>query len=123
MTRFKKEISGLLGSYWQQNAEKEVQAAVKHAAEEATVDENGAIYWKANGSYLMDDYCEKLEFASFPFSREATKAARQAQVAGELAEYRRNYRVPSEADLNEMRETFGDGAKVIDIISGATIQL
>ena len=123
MTRFQKEISGQLGAYWQQNAEKEVLAAVEQANRDATVDENGAIYWKSNGNYLMDDYCEKLEFASFPFSREATKAARQAQVAGELAEYRRNYRGPSEAELNEMRVAFGDGAKVIDIISGATIQL
>lgn len=99
MTRFQQEITGLLGAYWQQNAEKELKAAVESAARDATVDENGAISWKSNGSYLMDDFCEKLEFAGFPFSREATRAARDAQVAEELAEYRRNYKGPTEAEL------------------------
>lgn len=65
MTRFQQEITGLLGAYWQQNAEKELKAAVESAARDATVDENGAISWKSNGSYLMDDFCEKLEFAGF----------------------------------------------------------
>lgn len=123
MTRFQKEITGQLGAYWQQSAEKEVQAAVEHAREAAIVDENGAIAWKSNGSYLMDDYCEKLEHAGFPFSREATRAARDAQVEQELAEYRKNYRGPSAEELREMRRTFGEGATVVDIISGATIQL
>ena len=63
MTRFRKEITGQLGAFWQQNAEKEVQAAVESATKDATVDENGAIAWKSNGSYLMDDFCEKLEMA------------------------------------------------------------
>ena len=123
MTRFQKEISGQLGAYWQQSAEKEVQAAVKHATEEATVDENGAIAWKSSGNYLPDDYCEKLEVAGFPFSREATGAAREAQVEVELAEYRKNYRGPSEEDMREMRRTFGEGATVVNVITGDRIQL
>lgn len=123
MTRFQKEIAGLLGAFWQQNAEKEVAAAVESAAKDANVDENGAISWKSNGSYLMDDFCEKLEFAGFPFSREATKAAREAQVAEELAEYRKNYKGPTEAELEEMRSTFGEGATVVDVLAGAEIHL
>ena len=123
MTRFQKEISGQLGAYWHQSAEKEVQEAVKHAAEEATVDESGAISWKSNGSYLMDDYCEKLEYAGFPFSREATRAAREAQVEQELAEYRKNYRGPSAEEMQEMRKAFGEGATVINVITGTAIQL
>lgn len=123
MTRFQQEISGLLGAYWQLNAEKEVAAAVAQASKETTVDETGAISWKSNGSYLMDDLCEKLEFAGFPFSREATRYAREAQVAQELAEYRRNYRCPSAAELEEMRRTFGEGTTVVDVISGHKIHL
>lgn len=123
MTRFQKEISGQIGAYWQQSAEKEVLAAVEKANRDANVDENGAISWKSNGRYLMDDFCEMLEFAGFPFSREATKAAREAQVSKELAEYRENYRSPSAAELDEMRITFGEGATVVDIISGETIHL
>lgn len=123
MTRFQQEITGLLGAYWQQNAEKELKAAVESAARDATVDENGAISWKSNGSYLMDDFCEKLEFAGFPFSRETTKAARDAQVAAELAEYRKNYRGPSAAEMDEMRSTFGEGTTVVDVLAGVKIRL
>ena len=123
MTRFQKEITGQLGPFWQQNAEKEVQKAVKDAAENATVDANGAISWKSSGNYLPDEYCEKLEHAGFSFSREATSIAREAQVAAELVEYRKNRRAPSDAELREMRKTFGAGTTVVDIISGATIQL
>lgn len=123
MTRFQQEISGLLGAYWQLSAEKEVQEAVKHASTETNVDETGAISWKSNGSYLPDDYCEKLEFAGFPFSREATRYAREAQVEVELAEYRMNRKAPSAEELREMRRAFGEGATVVDVISGATIKL
>ena len=123
MTRFQKEISGQLGAYWQQSAEKEVQEAVKHAAEAATVDENGALSWKSNGRYLPDDFCEKLEYAGFPFSREATRTAREAQVDAELAEYRKNRRAPSAEELREMRRAFGEGATVVDVITGDRIQL
>jgi len=123
MTRFQQEITGLLGAYWQQNAEKELKAAVESAARDATVDENGAISWKSNGSYLMDDFCEKLEFAGFHFSREATRAARDAQVAKELTEYRRNYKGPTEAELEEMRSTFGEGTTVVDVLAGVKIHL
>lgn len=121
MSRFMMEITGQLGSFWQQSAEKEAREAAAHAAEAATVDENGAISWKSNGSYLMDDYCEKLEYAGYNFSREATRAARAAQVSKELADYRKNYRAPSEAEMNEMRRAFGEDVTVVDVLSGAIV--
>ena len=123
MTRFQKEITGQLGAYWQQSAEKEMHAAVEQANRDATVDENGAIAWKSNGHYLMDDFCEKLEHAGFPFSREATRMARDAQVTEELAEYRKSYRSPSPSELDEMRSTFGEGTTVTDVLAGRKIQL
>lgn len=123
MTRFQQEISGLLGAYWQGSAEREVVAAVKGAVQDATIDKNGAISWKSNGRYLPDDYCEKLEFAGYPFSREATKAAREAQVAQELAEYRSNYRGPSASDLDEMRAAFGEGTTVVNVLTGRKVRL
>ena len=123
MTRFEMEINGHLGDYWRQNAEKEVQEAVKHAAEAATVDENGAIAWKSNNRYLMDDLCEKLEFAGYRFSREATRAARDEQVSKELTEYRKNYRGPSAEELGEMRRAFVDGTTVVDVITGDRISI
>lgn len=71
----------------------------------------------------MDDLCEMLEFAGFDFSREATREAREAQVTAELAEYRKNYREPSDEEREEMRRTFGEGASVVDILAGKKITL
>ena len=77
MTRFEQEISGALGEFWKKNAEKEVKRVVEQADAEAAVESDGAIRWNSNGSYLMDDFCEKLEYAS---SR-ATCASRFSRVA------------------------------------------
>ena len=67
MTRFEREISGSLGAFWKKNAEEEVRKAVAQAATQATVETDGAIRWNRNGRYLMDDFCEKLEYAGYAF--------------------------------------------------------
>ena len=123
MTRFQQEISGALGEYWQKSATQEVEYAVKKANEKATVEADGAIKWKNNGNYLMDDFCERLEYAGYSFSREATARARDLQNEKFFAEYRKNYQKPTEAELSEMRAAFGEGTKVVDVITGREIQL
>lgn len=90
MTRFEREINGSLGDFWKRNAEEEVKKAVAQAYEKATVEADGAIRWNSNGRYLMDDFCEKLEYAGYPFDREATAKKRDAQNEESLMEYRRN---------------------------------
>ena len=107
MTRFEQEISGKLdievsartgeenNHFWEEMAKKEVKESVEKAQTEAVVDCNGAISWKSNGAYLMDDFCEKLEYANYPFSRQATAEAREL-----------------------LKAELGEGALVIDILSG-----
>ena len=123
MTRFHQEITGVLGDYWKKDATKRVQDYVEEAKMKADVDSNGAIRWKNNGNYLMDDYCEVLEYAGYPFSREATKAARDAQVAEQLADYRANPPMMTDEYIAEMRAAFGSGTSVVDVISGQQILL
>lgn len=123
MTRFYQEITGALGDYWKKDATKRVQDYVEEAKMKADVDSNGAIRWKNNGNYLMDDYCEVLEYAGYPFSREATKAARDVQVAQQLADYRANPPMITDEDIAEMRAAFGSGTSVVDVISGQQILL
>ena len=103
MTRFEREISGSLGAFWKKNAEEEVRKAVAQADAQATVDADGAVRWNSNGRYLMDDFCEKLEYAGYAFSREATAAKRDAQNAERLAEYRRNDKGFSREELAEAK--------------------
>lgn len=123
MTRFYQEITGVLGDYWKKDATKRVQDYVEEAKMKADVDSNGAIRWKNNGNYLMDDYCEVLEYAGYPFSREATKAARDAQVAQQLADYKSNPPMMTDEYIAEMRAAFGSGTSVVDVISGQQILL
>ena len=123
MTRFYQEITGVLGDYWKKDATKRVQDYVEEAKMKSDVDSNGAIRWKSNGNYLMDDYCEILEYAAYPFSREATKAARDAQIAQQLADYRSNPPMMTDEYIAEMRAAFGSGTSVVDVISGKQILL
>lgn len=118
MTRFEREISGSLGAFWKKNAEEEVKKAVVQAEKDATVEADGAIKWNSNGRYLMDDFCEKLEYADYDFSREATAKKRDAQNEESLAEYRRNYKGLSAEELAEARAAFGEGTTVVNVLTG-----
>ncbi|WP_061322105.1 hypothetical protein [Clostridium botulinum] len=123
MTRFEKEISGSLGAFWKQHAAEEVKKAVVKADAEAEIDTDGAIRWNCNRRYLMDDFCEMLEYAGYPFSREATRKKRDAQNAEELAEYRKNYKGLDEETLAEARAAFGEGTTVVDALTGEKTKL
>ena len=90
---------------------------------QATVDADGAIKWTGNGRYLMDDFCEKLEYAGYAFDREATAGKRDAQVEESLAEYRRNDRGLSGEALAEARAAFGEGATVVNVLTGRKTRL
>lgn len=123
MTRFGREISGSLGAFWEKHAQEEVKKAVAKADADAVIDADGAIRWSSNGRYLMDDFCEMLEYAGYPFSRKATWKKRDAQNAEEIAEYRRNYKGLDEEKLAEARTAFGEGATVVDVLTGEKTKL
>lgn len=118
MTRFEREINGSLGDFWKRNAEEEVKKAVAQADEKATVEADGAIRWNSNGRYLMDDFCEKLEYAGYPFSRESTARKRDAQNKESLMEYRRNDKGLSGEELAQARAAFGEGTVVVNVLTG-----
>ncbi len=123
MTRFQKEISGELGSWWQKHAKEEVARLVEEVKTEATVDEDGAIKWNSNGHYLPADCCEKLAWARYEFSQHATQIKRDAQESEFIAQYKANAKPPSEEELAEMRSVWGPGTTVVDVISGKEITL
>lgn len=123
MTRFEREISGSLGAFWKKNAEEEVRKAVAMADADAAVGADGAIKWNSNGRYLMDDFCEKLEYAGHGFSREATAKKRDAQNAESLAEYCKNDKGLIGEELAEARAAFGEGTTVVDVLTGKKTRL
>ena len=118
MTRFEREISGSLGAFWKKNAEEEVRKAVAKADSDAAVEADGAIKWNSNGRYLMDDFCEKLEYTGYAFSREATAEKREAQNEESLAEYCRNDKGLTGEALAEARAAFGEGTTVVNVLTG-----
>ena len=90
----------------------------------AIVEDDGAIKWESNGSYLMDDVISKvIENGFTDFSVEATRTKRDAQVSKEIEEYKKRSRSYSESEMSEMRCAFGKGAKVIDVLTGQEINL
>jgi len=135
MTRFEQEITGYLDrrvaantgkentGYWERNAKKEMQAAVEMARADAVVDEEGAISWKSNGHYLMDDLCEMLEYAGYPFSRKATADKRDAQNREFIEKYKGRPHILTDEERVEMEAAFEKGTTVIDVISGEKYEL
>ena len=125
---FANQWNGLLGDFWYKNAREEVDR-LYNQKDEMIIEEDGAVRWKSNGNYLPDDCMEKLKYASYDLSskisREATKIKREKQNKKFIQEYRKqmeNY-VYTEEELEEMRNAFGEGAEVINILTGKKIKL
>lgn len=89
----------------------------------ATVDADGVVTWDSNGQVPPADILALWDSQDLPFDYEASVAARDAQVAESIKQYRANYQPPTGEQLAEMRAAFGPGGTVVDVISGHRIQL
>lgn len=124
MTRFMRELNGDFGEFWKKNAEQDIAKMQKRAdAGEIEVDENGAAFWVSSNNYLPEDCAEMLSYTDFIFDIQATAEARDKQTNEFVEEYRKNYKGPSEEEKAEMRAAFGEGAEIVDVITGKTIRL
>jgi anti-sigma28 factor (negative regulator of flagellin synthesis) len=122
-TRFQQELSGDLGEFWQRNAKAElekVKADLRNG--EITIDENG-VARNCIGRALMDDLMEKLVLVTEKADSAATQAVREAEVQADLASYRARRKTHSAEEIDEMRATFGAGAKVVDFLTGDEIEI
>ena len=123
MTRFEKELSGALGAYWKQSAEKELEK-VREELEKGriTIDGNGVARNRI-GRVLMSDMLEKLTYVTDAVDAEATTKAREEETAKAIEEYRKNARPATGEELDEMRAAFGTGKTVVNIITGQRYHL
>ena len=123
MTRFEKELSGALGAYWKQSAEKELER-VREELEQGliTIDGSGVARNRI-GRVLMSDMLEKLTYITDAVDAEATTKAREEETAKALEEYRKNRGPATEEELEEMRAAFGRGKTVVNIITGQKYHL
>ena len=123
MTRFERELSGALGEFWKNNAQKELQKTKEDLENgKITIDENG-VARNCIGRALMSDMLEKLTHITDAVDTEATNAAREEEVAAALENYRRNAKSAGEEEKNEMRSAFGKGQTVVNILTGECITL
>lgn len=123
MTRFQQELSGGLGAFWQRQAKAELERIKADLdSGEITVDEDG-VARNCIGRALMDDLLEKLLLVTDKADSAATRAAREAEVKADLESYRAARRAPSAEEMAEMRAAFGEGATVVDVLTGEKIQL
>ena len=86
-----------------------------------TRDEFGPhVRWKSNDRVPFDDMLECFVALGWINNqeRENSNAARDADTEAFFAEYRANYRGPSEEELFEARAAFGAGATVVNVITG-----
>ena len=107
MTRFEKELSGSLGAFWKQSAEKEL-TDVKNDLEKGniTVDETG-IARNCIGRVLMSDMLEKLMYVTDKVDAAATNKAREEENLKWIEDYRKNSHPVSSEELDKMRAAFG----------------
>ena len=123
MTRFQQELSGVLGAFWQGQAEAEL-AKVKADLDSGAITIDGAgVARNCIGRALMDDLLEKLTLVTDKANSAATQAARAAEVEADLESYRAARKAPSGQEMAEMRAAFGEGATVVDVLTGEEIQL
>ena len=125
MTRFEKEISGMLGEYWLNSAKKELEEVQKEFNKgEITVDANGVLRNRI-GRVAVKEVCEKCKYIGIVFDEEETKRAREYATREVIEQYKaqqRNHK-PTEEELYEMKAAFGEGTIVVDVITGRKIRL
>ena len=119
MTRFQMELSGKLGQFWQNEAQKELERVkLDLDAGRITVGVDG-VARNYLGRALSNDMLEKLVMVApeeVEFFLKPTQRARKAGVEEALQQYAS--RQPSDEEMHEMRSTFGTGTTVVDALSG-----
>ena len=124
MTRFERELSGVLGAFWKKNAEEEIAKMQRRVDnDEIRTNASGGAFWNSNGNYLPADCAEILSHTDFTFSMEETARARKAQTAAFLDSYRKNYKGPTAEERMEMEAAFGKGTTVVNMITGKKTRL
>lgn len=136
--RFKQEISGELDrqvqargvdmpkDFWKKNAEKDVARVVKQYEDgELLIDGYGVAYWAKTNNAVPEDIAYMGKYGGLPIDLEMTKELERNQMEKSLAEYRERMKnhVYTEEELGEMRNAFGEGQVIVDVITGRKIRL
>lgn len=129
VTRFVRELNGELGEYWKNEALKQIADIEKKY-------ENGELLihpgyktarWISNGNYIPMHCLEILLHSKYAYlvDAEAHKAALDEQTTESINRYKESMKnhVYTEEELGEMRNAFGEGHVIVNVITGEKITL
>lgn len=123
MKEFEKRLTS--ETEWvRRHALEEISRMAEQLAKGEYTVEDGVLYNRLHRVAVKDVY-DVVEYLGVKFDREATDEARAEETTRFLEGYRKrmeNYE-PDEETLYEMRAAFGEGARVVDAITGKVIQL
>lgn len=125
MTRFDKELQGLYGDYWKKEAIKYLHKIEEEVFTGKITFDSEGVARNCIGRVVMNDIANALDYIvnDGSFRWDKTIEARQKEDEEFLKEYASHNHQPSDEELAEMKAAFGQGAKVINILTGQEIQL
>lgn len=106
-------------------AKRDAERLLGKFATDATVDQNGIVRWNSNGRVPPADILALWAHVGKPFNLELSNETRDVELSLSLADYRERQQdvLPSAEEMFEMRAAFGEGAEVVNIITGKTTKL
>lgn len=127
MTRFESEISGQLGEFWVKEAQKKIEKIENDIESGQCILENGTAKWKSNGRYIPKDCLEYVLHSKYAsqIDVDVHNTALSDQNSKCIEDYRKKMEnhVYTEEELGEMRNAFGEGKVIVDVITGRKIKL
>lgn len=125
MTRFDRELRGEYGEFWKKKATQYLHKIEEEVFRgEITLDKEG-VARNCIGRVVVDEVANALDYIiqDGSFRWDKTIEARQNENEEFLKEYASHNHQYSTEKLAEMRAAFGEGTKVVNIVTGRKIQL
>jgi hypothetical protein len=122
MTDYVKYLEDTNAPIW---AKRDVERLLGQFSTDATVDQNGIVRWKKSGRVPPEDILSLWAHVGKPFNLVSSNETREAETNLFLADYRERMQdvLPSAEEMFEMRSAFGEGAEVVNIITGKSTKL
>lgn len=125
MTRFDRELRGEFGDYWKKEAIKYLHKIEEEVFKgEITIDKEG-VARNCIGRVVVDEVASALDYIiqDGSFRWDKTIEARNKENEELLKEYVSRDPHYSSEEIAEMKAVFGEGTRVVNILTGKEIQL
>lgn len=125
MTRFDRELKGEYGEFWKKKATQYLHKIEEEVSKgEITIDKEG-VARNCIGRVVVDEVANALDYIiqDGSFSWDKTIEARNKENEEFLKEYASREPHYSSEEIAEMKAAFGQGTKVVNVLTGREIQL